>query len=134
MRIYLGLVLAMFVSSGNVFGDEGCYGENDDNIRIGECLRADLRGADRELSVTLETLKKGFWDAESLGRLNQAQAAWNEFVDLDCKFQKPQTGGREWWFGHAFCILEHKRDASGSSKQLHRVATDAFGKGRIELA
>ena len=76
---------------------------------MGNCMNSYIQAADRELAEILEKLKKGFWDKKSLERLNQAQTAWSEFVGLDCKFQKPQTDGREWVFGYNSCILEHKQ-------------------------
>ena len=129
MRIYLGLILAMFVSSANASDAGGCDREKHDNLNIGNCLRADLQAADSEISAILEKLKKGFWNAESLERLSQAQTAWSNFVEQDCKFQKPQTGGREWWFGHASCILGHKRERIRQLKAIPSCGNGCIWQG-----
>lgn len=119
----------MLLSLANTTSASGCDREKYDNLSIGNCLRADLQTADGELTAILEKLKKGFWNVESLESLNQAQAAWNKFVELDCKFQKPQTGGREWWFGHTSCILGHKRERIRQLKEIPSCGNGCIWQG-----
>ena len=88
-----------------------CDPEKYDRRSMGKCSKYRAEQVDKGLEVILRELNEGFRDKESSKTaLDNAQKAWDEFIKLDCKFQKPNKGGREWGLVYNECLTKHKKE------------------------
>ena len=115
-QIVLLGVLAAWLSGRAAAQD--CVPGSPQRAHLFGCLVDSERAVDGEMQMLIARMKSGFWDPESVTRLDAAQEAWESFVEADCAFREPSHAGREWAIGRQACVNAHKADRVDQLKRI----------------
>jgi uncharacterized protein YecT (DUF1311 family) len=110
LRLFVGVALLLLAAPSAAKATDVNCAKADNQAALNLCAAKELQNADKQLNSVRKELAKRIDDPAAKAALNEAQKAWEEYRDAECKFESSGVAGAAAeQMAVAFCQVQRAR-------------------------